>query len=157
MDNKNAKIALISIVVLILIGLVIAIFAGNKKSYDLTQAEEFFLRGYEEEELRSMDFIDVQDVFGLNLDEYEEHMFLTNIQFGSDTKDDMLIVVMKTNNEETYDILYSFIEAQKLYSTEKEILELYDKAISKMNGDYIYIIVAPDSALVERELNAYYK
>ena len=62
-----------------------------------------------------MDFIDVQTMFGMNVADLEEYTFMTNIVDQDENLfDDMLVVLIKSEDDNIFDILSSHIEAKKM-------------------------------------------
>ena len=157
MKNKNKILALLGVIFLVALVFILIRALQNDRVFDIKSLEEFFTKGYVEENLDVMDFMEVRELFGIDVNDYEESMFLTNMTIDKENKDDILVILIKSTNDETFEILNSFIESQKMYLEDKELLEIYDKAIVKKEGNYSYLILAPDSALIERELYAYYK
>ena len=71
--------------------------------------------------------------------------------------DDMLVVLIKSEDDNIFDILSSHIEAKKMNTSVKEEIEFYDTVIIKRNKEYVYLLLGSDTKLLEKELNAYYK
>ena len=155
--NKKFAIILISVLAVIAAVLMI-VFSKGGKTYDIPAIENFFTRGYQEEGLRVMDFIDVQTMFGMSVADLEEYTFMTNIVDQDENLfDDMLVVLIKSEDDNIFDILSSHIEAKKMNTSVKEEIEFYDTVIIKRNKEYVYLLLGSDTKLLEKELNAYYK
>jgi hypothetical protein len=128
----------------------------DMKSFDFIKIESQMKRNYEEAGLNTLDFIDITSLFGIDNSEIPNSIFLGNINAEEMNKENMmLVIVMNTNNVDYYyDSLYSYIESNKMNLDNEKILKLFDSAILKKGLNYVYLIIAENAKLVEKELNA---
>lgn len=170
MKQPRKKIILIVLIIVVAIS-IIAIAAvllskatkkNNDKSYDLEQIKEDFLVEYDNLNLEEMDKFDINYYFGIDVEAISDYLFLGDNYYLSQEKElqqpKNLIGIIKTNQEQDYYyILESYIESSKNNTSEKELLDLYDKAIIKKSKNYVYIILSDDPKQIEDKLLKYYK
>ena len=158
MKNKNIYIACISIVVVIAITVIYCIFTKESyvKKYDINAIREHTIRAYDD--MRKMDFIDMTTLFGIDLSDEENSIFLTNIDLEKNVTVDtnMIIVINVEDSSEYYNIFRSFLDSYYLNTDEKELLDYYDKAILKQGEGYVYFLMGNDSLEFEKDINRFY-
>ena len=127
------------------------------KSYNIESINNLMINGYDN--VREMDFIDITTLFGIDISDRENSVFVTNVEDLSNgiNKDTMLVVVMNTNNtKEYYDIFQSFIDSYKFNTFDKETLDYYDKVIIKKGDGFVYFLMGSDPIMIEKEINSFY-
>ena len=129
------------------------------KMYDISAVQDEMLRFYEDRGLRSMDFVDIRDLFGINVEDSQDAIYLSNVDREKGiNSESMLIVVMNTDKPSYfYSSFRSHLDSYTMYSEDKEILDLYDKAILVEGDNFIYFIIDKEASIIEKEINMYYK
>lgn len=159
MKNKK-KIIFIGILLLVIV-LIIIFFVtkANKKSYDVAAVQEQCIRYYSENGIRIMDFVDMTALFGTDLDESSDAMFLSNIDTLDDpTLDSMIIVLINTDDPEYYyDIFRSYLDSYIMNLEDLEVVQMYRDSVLKKGNNYVYFILGKDAKIIESEISVHYK
>lgn len=159
---KNKKNIIILITVLIVIVIAVAIFVFSKlsfKSYDIPAIEEQCIRYYTDRNIRTMDFIDMTSLFGTNIEETSDAVFLSNMNVEEEiNSESMMIIVMNTEDSSYYyDLFKSHLDSYMMYNDNEELLTLYENAILVKGKNYVYFIIDKEAEVIEKEINMHYK
>ncbi len=165
MKQHSKKIILIIVIIAIIAIAVLVLLKINRdanRSYDLEQVKEDFLKDYVDLNLEEMDQFDINYYFGIDVETISDYLFLSDNYYLSQEEElqqpKNLVGIVKTDQvDDYYNVLESYIESSKNSTTEKELLDLYDKAIVKKDKHYVYIILSNDAKEIEDKLLTYYK
>ena len=146
---KNKKIIIILGCLIILIGFLI-IFISSKKNIniDLEKIEKNVLVQYDELNLVKQDKYNLSEYFGINIKD-EDFIFLTDYVFDEEKpvpfSPNNLLIVINTDNQEMYDILYDYINVEIYNSENLDRINLYKTASLELKDNYLYFIIRFDN------------
>lgn len=158
---KNKKIILI-VTILLVISIIVTIFLiknKQEKEYDISGIQKQFITAYENDNLRQLDFVDIISLFGIDTNDMDEYLFISNINIEDDLNSNMVLMALIKDEdiEYYYNSLYSYIESNLLHIEDKDILKLFNEAIIKKDNNYTYMIIGKDNKMMEKELNSFYR
>lgn len=155
-NKKTIIMIIISVIVVSLISVILFIVLKPKKSYNVEAIKTEMIRYYDN--LRFMDFVDLTELFGLDISDTENSVFLSNIELEKDiSPDTIVIIVINTKDTEFYyDIFKSFVDSYKLNTDDMDMLNYYDKVKLVQGEGYIYFLMGEDTVMLEKEINSFY-
>lgn len=155
-NMKTIIIVIISLIILCAITLLLINVLKPKKSYNTEAIRTEMINYYDN--LRLMDFVDLTQLFGLDLSDTDNSVFMSNIELEKPvTSDTIMIIVINTNNTEYYyDIFKSFVDSYKLNTDDMDMLNYYDKVKLVQGDGYIYLLMGEDTVMLEKEINSFY-
>ena len=156
-----------TIILLILIITFLFVFKKfDKKSYDLNEVEERFLKYYSDINFESKSNDEMLEYFSIPITNANEALlvgnFNPNLEISEDIEDPNLLFIV-TNLEENelneyYDAMKAFVSSYTEKENDNEALvELYEKSILKKGNNYFYFIIGNNNTVIERELLELYK
>lgn len=158
--TKKAKVGILVIIAsILLIGLIVIISNFEQpKRYDVDNLKSALINEFEELNLFEMDNFDVLAEFGFGSEEVPDGLYLKSLvmdEKGQDvTEDKNIIIILNTENYQYYhDIFQSHIESNIMYTEDKKIFKLYNKAILKSEENYVYLIVSNKAKDIEKFIN----
>lgn len=160
-NKKHVLIIVLSILFVMIITVVLnVIFSTSWKKYEISSIQNDMFRFYSDRGLRTMDFVDMTGLFGINLDNLDEDsMYLTNYNIEDDINSEFMLIVVINTDDPTYyyDIFNSHLDSYMMYSEDEELIKLYEKAVLVEGDNFIYFIIDKDASMIEKEINMYYK
>ncbi|MBQ4263459.1 MAG: hypothetical protein IJB83_04400 [Bacilli bacterium] len=151
-----APIGIILFIILLII--LITILKVKPKTYNIEKLEILLPKEYASLHLEEMDHFDVLELFGFEKYEVEDAVYLKSFQIDENgnniTENINYIIVMNTENyEHYYEIFESHIESTLIHSEDEKELNLYNKAITKCDKNYVYIIISDNALDIEKTIN----
>lgn len=161
MKESNKNLIIIGIIVIMVVTVICSIISNSKnkevKKFNIESISNLVINGYDN--VREMDFIDMTTLFGVEFEsDNKDMLFLTNSSnLDTLTTDTMILVVMNLEEiGDNYAIFQSFLDSKKRNIDEKELLDYLDTAILKEGDGFVYLILAQDPTMLEREIYSFY-
>ncbi|MBR3209966.1 MAG: hypothetical protein IKF82_06870 [Bacilli bacterium] len=150
MKNK-----LIILFISLVLGILFILIFINNRPYNIDSIKDKIINNYSEFGLRELDLYDVSMYFGIDLNDIPSSVFLTDFvesdeNIGPFLPKHLVIVINSNKIDEYYNILKGYLDVNKSSFEDIKIINRFENAILKRNGNKLYLILGSNKKEIER-------